>query len=130
MKKRNRILSAVLSAALICTIFAACNNGNSQSNSSQSDSSLDSGISQESTNSEAQSSHYPVTIVTHNYAKEEVEITFDKAPEKVLAFNTNSVENMIALGLTDKILLAFGFEENEILPEYEEEFKKIKNFQS
>lgn len=71
-----------------------------------------------------------MTIVTHNYAKEEVEITFDKAPEKVLAFNTNSVENMIALGLTDKILLAFGFEENEILPEYEEEFKKIKNFQS
>ena len=131
MKKWNRILSALLSAALICTILSACNGGNSQGNPSQSDSSPDSSISQENNNSsEAQSSHYPVTIVTHNYAKEEVEITFDKAPERVLAFNTNSVENMIALGLTDKILLAFGFEENEILPEYEEEFKKIKNFQS
>lgn len=120
MRNFKRLLAAALAAAMLCTAFSACGGTNSGT-----------GSSGNSGSSTADSTgHYPVTITTHNYAKEEVQVTFEKAPEKVLAFNTNSVENMIALGLTDKIQLAFGFEEDEILPEYQEEFKKIKSFQS
>ena len=120
MSKLRRFLAAILAAAMVSTVFSACGTAGSGTNSSGNSSGSGSDTS----------GHYPVTITTHNYAKEEVQITFEKAPEKVLAYNTNSVENMIALGLTDKIQLAFGFEEDEILPEYREEFKKIKSFQS
>ena len=33
-------------------------------------------------------SHYPVTITTYNYENEPIEMTFEKAPEKVFAYAT------------------------------------------
>ena len=32
--------------------------------------------------------HYPVTITTYNYENEPIEMTFEKAPEKVFAYAT------------------------------------------
>ncbi|MBO3443566.1 ABC transporter substrate-binding protein [Clostridium sp. CCUG 7971] len=70
-------------------------------------------------------SHYPVTITTYNYKKEPVEITFNKAPEKVVAIYQNSIETMLALGLEDKIVAAAGLD-HDVKDEYKEAFKKVK----
>ena len=65
-----------------------------------------------------------MTITTHNYSKEPVEITFDKAPEKVVAIYQNSVETMLALGLEDKIVAAAGLD-HDVKDEYKEAFSKV-----
>ncbi len=69
-------------------------------------------------------SHYPVTIETYNYAKQPVKITFDKAPEKVVAIYQNSIETMLALGLEDKIVAAAGLD-HDVKPEFKDAFGKI-----
>lgn len=74
--------------------------------------------------SEGNDSHYPVTITTYNYAKEPVEVTFNKAPEKVVAVYQNSIETMLALGLEDKIVMASGLD-HEVKDEYKDAFSKI-----
>ena len=54
-------------------------------------------------------SHYPVTITTYNYENEPVEMTFEKAPEKVFAYANSNIEELLALGLGDKIVAAYDF---------------------
>lgn len=68
---------------------------------------------------------YPLTVSTFNYAKEPVEETFEKAPERVITFWSNSLETMLALGLGDRIICAVGASEEEILPELHDEFMKV-----
>ena len=63
---------------------------------------------------------YPLTISNFNYEKEPVEETFEKAPERVITFWSNSLESMLALGLS-----AVGMDENSILPELKDEFDKM-----
>ena len=75
----------------------------------------------------SENNHYPVTISTFNYAKEPVEYTFEKAPERVLTFWSNSLETMLALGLGDKIVCAVGMDEESVLPELKPELEKMKN---
>ncbi len=50
------------------------------------------------------SSHYPVTISTYNYAKEPIEVTFDKRPERVVCTNQTQTELMLYFGLDDCIV--------------------------
>ncbi len=50
------------------------------------------------------SSHYPVTISTYNYAKEPIEVTFDKRPERVICTNQTQTELMLYFGLDDCIV--------------------------
>ncbi|WP_195937772.1 ABC transporter substrate-binding protein [Romboutsia sp. 1001713B170131_170501_G6] len=88
-----------------------------------------SGTKTEKAESDVQSSsktnsHYPVTITTHNYKKEPIEITFDKEPENVVAVYQNSIETMLALGLEDKIKLAAGLD-HDVKDEYKEAFSKV-----
>ena len=54
---------------------------------------------------------YPVTIQTYTYAKEPVEVTFDKIPERVIVAYQNNIEIMLKLGLADRIVCAFGLDE-------------------
>lgn len=70
--------------------------------------------------------HYPVSIRCYDYARNHVEMVFEKAPERVLTYSLNSVENMIALGLEDKIIMAMSVEAEEILPKYREAFDRIQ----
>lgn len=77
------------------------------------------------TSGEAQQSNYPLTISNFNFAKEPVEETFEKAPERVICAWTNSVETMLALGLGDRIISIIGVTEKDILPELREEYAKI-----
>lgn len=69
-------------------------------------------------------SHYPVTISTYNYAQQPIEVTFDKAPEKVICAYQNNIEAMLRLGLADKIVLAFGLD-GPIADDLKDEFAKI-----
>lgn len=75
----------------------------------------------------AEESHYPVTIENVNFALEKVTYTYDKAPERVLTFWENSLETMLALGLGDRVVMAVGHKQEEILPELQEEYNRIKD---
>lgn len=77
----------------------------------------------------AEGQHYPVTITTYNYAKEPVQITFDKAPEKVVAVYQNSIETLLALGLEDKIVAASGLD-HDVKDEYKAAFDKVKYYEN
>ncbi len=70
--------------------------------------------------------HYPVTITNVNFAKEPVDFTYEKAPERVITFWTNSLETMLALGLGDRVICAVGMSEEEVLPELQDEVTKMK----
>ena len=52
----------------------------------------------------SENNYYPVTIKNYNHAKEPIEMVFEKAPERVYSVNPTSVDNMLALGLEDKIV--------------------------
>ena len=70
-------------------------------------------------------SHYPVTITTYNYENEPVEMTFEKAPEKVFAYANSNVEELLALGLGDKIVAACGLD-GDVREDLKDEFDKIQ----
>lgn len=53
---------------------------------------------------------------------------FPKAPEKVVAVYQSSIENLLALGLGDKIVLAAALD-TPVKDEYKEEFEKIGKYQ-
>ena len=124
MKQAKKLLAGVLAFAMLG--LTACG---SQTTTDTSNDSNESGGSSVSDSGEG-SGNYPVTITTHNYAKEEVEITFEKAPERVICYELNSLENMIALGLEDKIILAMGVNEDEVLKEYQDGLENIPRIQS
>lgn len=132
---------ALLLTLCLCLTIAACGDGDpsSQAGASVADS-ASSAVSSETgapsssdTASEVSSSQageskssgsYPVTISNFNYAKEPVEYTYEKAPERVITFWTNSLEIMLALGLEDRVICAVGMEEESVLPELQGELKK------
>ncbi len=62
----------------------------------------------------------PFSVVTY----EDVEVTYDHVPEKVVSFNLHTSENLMALGLGDKII-GTSYNNAEILPEYKEAYAKI-----
>lgn len=68
--------------------------------------------------------HYPVTIQTYNYAKEPIEVTFDKAPEKVFAVYQDSIETLIALGLEDRIVACAGLDQ-DVKDDYKSAFESV-----
>ena len=118
-----KIISCTLAFALITSILAGCSavpTNSNNSTSSDTSSMQPSSIQEEAPKDD----HYPVTIKTHNYAREEIEVTFDEAPQKVLTYGLNSVENMIELGLEDHIVYAMTNKDN-ILPRYQEASTKI-----
>ncbi len=69
-------------------------------------------------------SYYPVTITNYNYAGEEVEYTFEKAPERVVAVYQTGIETLIALGLEDHVIASYGLDE-AISPQYAEGFENM-----
>ena len=98
----------LLLTLLLALLLSACS---TQKPTNESDTS-DTTATSEALSSEIQSSevaentsdYYPVTIQTYRHSKEPIELVFEKMPERVYAVNPSSVENMIALGLEDKIV--------------------------
>lgn len=118
MKKTKRFVSLLLAGAMTLA-FAAC--GTDVPASSVQSEAGTAPVSQ------GEDSHYPITIDTFNYAKEPVQCTFEKAPERVIAFWQNSVETMLALGLEDRIVCTVGVTEEDISPELRDAYQKIKD---
>lgn len=69
-------------------------------------------------------SGYPVTVDTYGSDGKKVELTFRDAPERVVAVYQNDIENMLSLGLGDKIVMATGLD-HDVLPELKADFDKI-----
>ena len=113
MKKLKKLTTLLLSVMLIVGLVSC---GTSKQLSSNENSNVQS--------QENNDSHYPVTITTYNYLKEPVEITFDKAPERVVAIYQNSIETLLALGLEDKIVAAAGLD-HDVKDEYKDAFSKV-----
>lgn len=67
---------------------------------------------------------YPLTITTYNYNGDEIETTYEKAPEKVLAVYQGCIETMLALGLEDHLLATAGLD-NEVPEEQKAGFSKV-----
>lgn len=76
---------------------------------------------------EPESTTYPFTLSTFNYAKEKVEFEVTQVPERVWAQNQNNIEIMLALGLEDHIVGAYGMDD-EIDEEYKEQFEALNYF--
>lgn len=66
---------------------------------------------------------YPLTITTYDYDGNEIETTYEKAPEKVLAVYQGSIETMLALGLEDHLVATAGLD-NEVPEDLKEAFSK------
>ena len=66
---------------------------------------------------------YPLTITTYDYEGNEVETTYEKAPEKVLAVYQGSIETMLALGLEDRLVATAGLD-NEVPDEMKVAFSE------
>ncbi|MEG0307864.1 MAG: ABC transporter substrate-binding protein [Clostridium sp.] len=115
MKNMRKLLTLLLSAMLIFSLVG-CGNKDKGASTPNNDNT--------SQQNESTNSHYPVTIKTYNYAKEPIEITFNKAPEKVFAIYQNSIETLLALGLSDKIVAASGLD-HDVKPEFQNDFNKI-----
>lgn len=73
---------------------------------------------------ESADDHYPVTITNFNYSGEEITLTFEKAPERVLAVYQGCIETMIALGLEDHVIASYGLD-NEVKDEWKAGFEKM-----
>lgn len=122
------IMKKTLSILLITTMFIIT--GCSQSSKKEESSSSAPQTSNEvvdGSKADNDENNYPVTIKTFDYERNHIELPFDKAPEKVVTISLNSVENMIALGLEDKIVMAMNVNADRILPKYKEAFNKIKS---
>ena len=78
---------------------------------------------EETTDAEATKTEYPLTITTYDYDGNEIETTYEKAPEKVLAVYQGSIETMLALGLEDRLVATAGLD-NEVPDELKDAFSK------
>lgn len=68
---------------------------------------------------------YPLTIETYNYEGQKVSQTFEKAPERIFAAFQDNIETLLALGVGDKIVGAYGFDDPKPMEGLEEAFKTI-----
>lgn len=128
MKHLKKATSALLALAMVLSL-AACSNGGASATPTPSAAPAPAASPSAAPEAPAADSHYPLTITTYNYAKEQVQYTFEKAPERVYAQAQDNIEILLALGLGDKIVGASGLD-GEIRPDLAEEFAKINYYDS
>ena len=74
---------------------------------------------------EPEPEHYPVTISTFNYAKEPVEVTFEKCPERVVCTNQTQTELLLYFGL-DKYIVGTAYLDGEIREDLKAQYDALK----
>ena len=115
MKKLlNATLAAVLSFSLI-----GCSN---KSATSQKESTAS--TTENTTETKAEETKYPVTITTYNGDGKEITQTFEHAPEHVITNNLSATKILIDLGLQDKIVGMLD-PDNKVTDSYAESIEKI-----
>lgn len=138
MKAIQKILAALTAAGMLAGMLAGC--GSTGATASTAAPSTEPETTQAITaaaveetsapeNTGGERTQYPLTITTYNYAKEPVTFTFEKAPQRVFAQNQNNIETLLALGLADKIVGAFGGSSVKT-GKWKEEFSKVNYYES
>lgn len=123
MKKTLYLLLA-LALALSLAACAAGSPSESQSAAQPSEAPQTTQPEPSSEPSAPEEDHYPVTITTYDYEGNEIETTYEKAPEKVLCVYQGTIETMIALGLEDHVAASYGLD-NPVKPEWEAGLAKM-----
>lgn len=106
MKPLRTLLPLLLSCALL---LSGCTTGSTSSQSAQS-----------SQDSQTQDSSFPFSLTT----KDGQTVTFTQVPEKVIAANPNAGDQLMALGLGDKII-ATAYNNTQVNPQWREEYEAI-----
>lgn len=116
MKKRNwKSIALALLMTLLVIGMTACSKPVEESSQE-----MESNTTEEVAQEDASKDTYePFTLETY-----ETMVEYTKVPEKVVSFNVHTTENLMALGLTDKIV-GSCYTNAEVLPEYKEAFDKI-----
>lgn len=112
-----RRLLAVFSALLIALGLVSCASPTSSAPNSPTS----------AASSAASSTQYPFTIQTFDFSNNPVEVTFEKAPEKVLVDGVNNLEIMLRLGLEDRIALNASPDSDlaEVFPDLVSAYDKV-----
>lgn len=111
----SKILKIALFSSLLITSLVAC----SSTNLTETENTLSDKVSLNNDDG-----YYPITITNYDYAGNEVELTFEQAPQRVLAILQNSIETMAALGLEEHVLASYGLD-NSIKAEWQDSFQKM-----
>lgn len=140
---RKRVLAVVLAAGMVLSA-TACGSGSDGNNSGDSERKDAASIkeenqapedssdaaedaaedtSEETPEDSALKTEYPVTINTYGTDGSEIQTTYEKAPEKVIAVYQGSIETMLALGLEDHLVATAGLD-NEVPAEQKAAFSK------
>lgn len=107
MKKRNQLLTLFLAASMALTPVCAF--------AQEAVTETDTSAASEST---SENSVFPFTLIT----KDEQEVTFTHIPERVISTNPNTGEQLMALGLGDKII-ATCYNNAQLPEEWREEYE-------
>lgn len=114
MNPAKRMLTGALGLCLVLSLTAC---GGSQSTQTKTD----------TTDTTPTASGYPLTVTTYNYARQTVDETFQKAPERVWAQGQNNIETLLALGLADRIVGASGLD-GAVRADLQDEFETINYY--
>lgn len=99
-----KIISLLLAAVMLMSMLCACAAGGPTEAPTAAPTAAPTEAPTEApTQAPTEASHYPVTITTYNYAKEEVQVTFDACPQKVICTNQSQTELMLYFGLDEYI---------------------------
>ncbi len=113
-----KLLNATLAAVLSFTLIGCSN----KSATSQKESTAS--TTENTTETKAEETKYPVTITTYNADGTEIQQTFEKAPEHVITNNLSATKILIDLGLQDKIVGMLD-PDNKVTDSYAEAIEKI-----
>lgn len=103
MSKRN-VLAFLLAVGMLLGLLAGCSSGDTgDSTTAATTTPATTGAAIQAPTEEAPSDHYPVTITTYNYNKEEVQVTFDSCPQRVVCTNQSQTELLLYFGLDEHI---------------------------
>lgn len=114
MKKRwSSIISMGIVLVLVLTAFSTCSgrtNAGNQYDSTEKD-------------FQDQDTKNRITV-TSVFGNTEMDITYEKVPERVVSLAGFATEMLLALGLEDKIV-GYAWQDNDVLPQYREAFDKL-----
>lgn len=128
MKKTFALIIAVL---MLCASFAACNKKPDETTPTEAPNTTDAAKTTEVPTEvpteapTAAPAHYPVTISTYNYAKEPVEVTFEKCPSKVVCTNQTQTELMLYFGL-DEYIVGTAYLDGTIREDLQAQYDALK----
>ena len=121
-----KAISLILSAVLLLALLAGCGSGAQKQAASATD--VPTEAPQQTAQPAAETpapAHYPVTISTYNYAKEEVKVTFDKCPQRVVCTNQTQTELMLYFGL-DEYIVGTAYLDGEIREDLKPQYEALK----